>query len=697
MLESLKNLETNLPAIIDPKSMNLDYIGRFGQGLSTTSRNTSFLKAFQAKCQKVVQMYLPVPDPRPKLISFASLTEGGLSPESITLNSYSKISFFLGKELLYRVFNTENKLVRTILENSGFKYTESHIWNVLWIGKSAQAYLYEDLNPYQRINHFPNSFEITRKDKMCLNLMAMKAKFPNDYDFFPDTYIIPKVIGDFTLKFYEQDCQWIVKPCNSSQGKGIFILESLNALDLDGGCIVSKYIENPLLINNLKSDLRLYVLVSSFEPLKIYIYEEGLARFACEDYTADSSNKFIFLTNYSINKKSDKFIPNTDWQSDNIGHKWSFSAFLKEMAKLGYDTDLVIKRIYDLIIKTIISIENLVVDSVRKFALKHNNCFDIFGFDVLLDQELKPWLLEVNLCPSMNTDAPLDLYIKSNLIADAFNLIGIRAFDRKKESVSKINTRIKARQNGLKRKTEGKRLEGKIRMDDPKYKSLFLETLEETLRLGHFVRIYPFFGGEDYEKFFKTPRKVNKVLYGFLFGEVLKNEAVMPGMPGMSPSLTEDDIIQEYISRVLREYKALGDKVSEDLRWKLESLADFLIPGQDPQVLRLQRYLSHQLSISKFKGEKTSLMKTFTSGQLENMIKSTNKEIIHYLFDGAGHGILTSIINLPNTLSAKTKSFRFLKVKTLGNTPRSASTIFRNISSPGLPLESSFTRTFDGK
>ena len=61
----------------------------------------------------------------------------------------------------------------------------------------------------------------------------------------------------------------------------------------------------------------------------------------------------------------------------------------------------------------------------------------------MIDSDLKPWLLEVNISSSMATDAPLDMSIKSNLVTETFNLIGIKRFDRKKESMNKIKNRMK--------------------------------------------------------------------------------------------------------------------------------------------------------------------------------------------------------------------------------------------------------------
>ena len=100
---------------------------------------------------------------------------------------------------------------------------------------------------------------------------------------------------------------WIMKPKASSQGKGIEVISSFDEVPRGAGqpaCLVQQYIHNPLLIDGYKWDLRIYVAVTSINPLRIYVYEEGLCRFASEKYdTSDLKNIFSHLTNYSINKK----------------------------------------------------------------------------------------------------------------------------------------------------------------------------------------------------------------------------------------------------------------------------------------------------------------------------------------------------------------------------------------------------------
>ena len=76
-----------------------------------------------------------------------------------------------------------------------------------------------------------------------------------------------------------------MKPTQSSRGRGIYLLSDLSELPpTSEPNVVSKYISNPLLLNGYKFDIRLYVLVTSTDPLKVYIYNEGLVRFASEPY-----------------------------------------------------------------------------------------------------------------------------------------------------------------------------------------------------------------------------------------------------------------------------------------------------------------------------------------------------------------------------------------------------------------------------
>ena len=97
-----------------------------------------------------------------------------------------------------------------------------------------------------------------------------------------------------------------------------------------------------------------------------------------------------------------------------------------------------------MIIKGIICTEHNVYQNTKKLVNHRNNCFELFGFDVLIDSDLKPWLLEVNLSPALSTDSPIDHYIKSNLIADTFTMIGIRAYDKRREGESKAKWRLRA-------------------------------------------------------------------------------------------------------------------------------------------------------------------------------------------------------------------------------------------------------------
>ena len=82
-------------------------------------------------------------------------------------------------------------------------------------------------------------------------------------------------------------------------------------------------------------------------------------------------------------------------------------------------------KIKDIIVKTIISSEPVLNNAFDMHVPFRSNCFQLFGFDIMIDDELNPWLLEVNLSPSLQVDSPLDHRIKANLVSDLLNLAGL--------------------------------------------------------------------------------------------------------------------------------------------------------------------------------------------------------------------------------------------------------------------------------
>ena len=82
-----------------------------------------------------------------------------------------------------------------------------------------------------------------------------------------------------------------MKPVALSRGRGIYIIENLKQVPKHESLVISRYIDNPLLLFGHKFDLRIYVVMTSYDPLKIYIYREGLVRFATEKYDVGKFNE----------------------------------------------------------------------------------------------------------------------------------------------------------------------------------------------------------------------------------------------------------------------------------------------------------------------------------------------------------------------------------------------------------------------
>lgn len=136
---------------------------------------------------------------------------------------------------------------------------------------------------------------------------------------------------------------------------------------------------------------------------------------------ADSLNdRYMHLTNYSINKLSSTYSQNEDVNACE-GHKWTIQSLWSYLKSRRIDTIKLWDVLRNLILRTLLAGENSINAMFKLNVESKYNCFELFGFDVILDSELVPWLLEVNISPSLHSELPLDLHVKGPLIQAVLN------------------------------------------------------------------------------------------------------------------------------------------------------------------------------------------------------------------------------------------------------------------------------------
>ncbi|KAI6655524.1 tubulin polyglutamylase TTLL9-like [Oopsacas minuta] len=307
--------------------------------------------------------------------------------------------------------------------------------DVLWV-REQMDYIY--LEEHVKICHFRNHYELTRKNLMARNLKRLRKTVEknskeesNKIDFIPTTFELPSEYHIFVEEFKKNPgSTWIMKPIGKSQGKGIFLFRKLKDItdwkkssvyvaynrdteekEQPETYIVQKYINNPFLINGKKFDIRIYVLVMSYNPLKVWIYRSGFARFSNSRFSLDSiQDAFVHLTNVAIQKTAPDYDPEK-------GCKWSLQELRRYLtARYGQAlVDSTMREIDFVILKSL--------ESVQKVMINDKHCFEVYGFDILFDDKFKPWLLEVNASPSLSASSPTDYELKFTMLEDMLSVI----------------------------------------------------------------------------------------------------------------------------------------------------------------------------------------------------------------------------------------------------------------------------------
>lgn len=509
----------------------------------------------------------------------------------------------------------EYNAVMNTLRNAGLYRTTSNSgkWSLFW-GTHPSPEQLRMFHPFQKANHFPASWHLGRKDLLWKNVYRMRRQWPQEFNIMPVSYVLPEEFSAWvSAREQSPNALWIYKPANLSCGRGIKLLTSKPSQATDKQMaqktagVIQRYVDRPLLINGYKFDLRVYVVVTSFDPLKIYLNREGLVRIATERYAAPSADNLdhrtMHLTNYSVNKHSESYVKNLDGspggaaakaaarnspvggaesgeedgldldldmaktggpeargveegEEDEEGEeldddgrgsptnaqpadasKWSFGQLHEYCNKNDLDYELMMTRIKDLIIKTVLAAEPAIVNMWHQGANystsgaspgpqigPHQTCFEIYGFDVMLDDRLKPWLLEVNTFPSLSSSSPFDKRVKTMLVADALTLAGFNPFDHELVDRAVKDDNLK-RLQGLHQRsplvsrshTLSSVSTAPLRTLGEAEWQLIVDSQDEYMRRGLLEQIYPTREAtQRYAPYFPTPRYSNLVLARWL-------------------------------------------------------------------------------------------------------------------------------------------------------------------------------------
>ena len=220
---------------------------------------------------------------------------------------------------------------------------------------------------------------------------------------------------------------WIVKPGeNTNRGTGISVYSNISQIREEiktsaatakpkRTFILQKYLDKPYLINKRKFDIRAYALVICANGiLQAYYYNEGYIRTSSKEFSlAALSNKLIHLTNDAVQKFSE------DYGKFEMANKLSYTDFQRYLDAHHKDSPINFSQ------QILPQLKSLVKDSIQAVYLKLDKShrlysFEIFGYDFMLDENLKPWLIEVNTNPCLELASPLLARVIPSMLENAF-------------------------------------------------------------------------------------------------------------------------------------------------------------------------------------------------------------------------------------------------------------------------------------
>ncbi|KAJ3636823.1 hypothetical protein MTP99_000332 [Tenebrio molitor] len=303
-----------------------------------------------------------------------------------------------------------------VLDRLGYKNDPNATdWDLLWAHDYPFRKLYprlNDLRPHQRVNHFPGCGYITNKVDLAVTRLRH----------IPPAFKLPQDKQDFLAYAAQHPNVSFVQKNNDHRNIKV---KAVAEIDLDSeGTFVQEFIDKPLLVSGHKFDIGIYTVITSIDPLRVYIYNgDVLLRFCpVKYYPFDPQNldKYVVGDDYLPIWE----VPALSYYYDELGFgmRESLNAFLRSK---GQDPQKIWNQIEDSIRTLILNKEPKIVDVVSKFKSKRN-FFELMRFDFVIDEDLNIYLLEANMSPNLSSaHFPPNQLLYEQVLYNMMGLLGL--------------------------------------------------------------------------------------------------------------------------------------------------------------------------------------------------------------------------------------------------------------------------------
>jgi tubulin polyglutamylase TTLL5 len=313
---------------------------------------------------------------------------------------------------------------------AGWTPTDDGDWDLFWGQGAPDPDEFGSLRDGQRFNHVPGFAAFGHKGQLHRNLSAAGgwAGCPDFYQFHPRSYSVPEDYDRWRAAAgLEPGKLWIIKPPRGGQGQDISLVSDPEQVPRDGEWVIQEYLDRPHLIDGRKYVLRVWVLVASLDPFACYIHENGVFKMTSTPFTADprsSDDLTIHLTNPSV-QAAHPDVALGSLNSDLHGYR-------SRLREEGIDDGALFTDIRDAVAQAVIACRGPALEQGRRIGAGLDGCFELLGPDILIDEDLKPWVLELNVFPSLEVSkeaepeaAAVVRTAKDEMVADVASLLSL--------------------------------------------------------------------------------------------------------------------------------------------------------------------------------------------------------------------------------------------------------------------------------